>query len=243
MKKSSKKRLSNVLIIISEILVLIGICILGYGYANSVKAERDMQKFEYIYIDEKQDEDDITSTAYKAIDNCVAWLKVPDTKISYPIMQKENSPLYYLHKDAYGNYSYSGTPFLDERCDINSSQNLIIYGHNMRDGTMFSRLMKYNDTTYCKAHDKLYLVVNGEKVEYQLYAVAKVNDDDIWYTFIDNENEDMFNNLISHIKKESLYTSDTDVKYGDSFITLSTCEYTRENGRLIIIGTRSESNV
>ncbi|MGN1398516.1 MAG: hypothetical protein ACI4WG_00740, partial [Erysipelotrichaceae bacterium] len=68
---------------------------------------------------------------------------------------------------------------------------------------------------------------------------AKVNDDDVWDAFIDNENEDIFNNLISYIQTKSLYLSDTDVKYGDSFITLSTCEYTRENSRLIIIGVKS----
>lgn len=103
---------------------------------------------------------------------------------------------------------------------------------------MFSRLMSFKEASYCKTHKTIQLTINGEKVKYDLYAVAKVKDDDLWYSFTDDVDENTFENLISHIKDKSLYLFDKEIKYGDYFITLSTCEYSQTNGRLILIGTR-----
>lgn len=242
MKTNSKKLFYNVLLIINSLLVIIGISVLGYWYVDSAKQEHELHEIECIYEDERND-NIITPKEKKIPANCVAWLKVPNTKISYPVMQKEGSPLYYLHKDVNGNYSRSGVPFLDENCNIHISRNLIIYGHNMRDGTIFGRLMKFKVKSYCNDHNKIRLTIDGEKVEYDLYAVAKVKDDDMWYGFTDDVDEETFNNLISHIKEKSVFTSDIEVSCTDYFITLSTCEYSQTNGRLILIGTRSESNV
>lgn len=243
MKTRSRKWLSNILLILCVLQLIGGISVLVYWYADSMKDEQELHRIECIYEEDERNDDTITTTEKKMPTNCVAWLKILDTKVSFPVMQKEGSPLYYIHKDAYGNYSYSGVPFLDDNCNIEESKNLIIYGHNMRNGTMFSRLMSFKEISYCKNHNTIQLTINGEKVEYDLYAVAKVKDDDLWYSFTDDVDENTFENLISHIKDKSLYLSDKEIKYGDYFITLSTCEYSQTNGRLILIGTRSESNV
>ncbi|MGN1202108.1 MAG: class B sortase, partial [Eubacterium sp.] len=71
--------------------------------------------------------------------------------------------------------------------------------------------------------------------EYELYAVCKVFSDDGWYSFTEQTSEETFDELISHIQNKSLYKSDEKAKYGDRFLTLSTCEYSQENSRLIII--------
>lgn len=245
MKKNLKIQLSDVLLIASAALLLVGIIVLGSWFADSRKAESEINEIEWIYIDTdtEKPKPDSDKSPYKSIENCVAWVEIPDTKISYPIMQKKGNPEYYLHRNYKGDYSYSGTPFLDERCNISQSSNNIVYGHNMKDGTIFSRLLNFKNQDYCKAHSKINLVIEGEKTEYTLYAVARVKSDDIWYSYTDNTDENTFNNLISHIQCKSLYLSDKEIKYGDFFITLSTCEYSQENGRLILIGTRSESDV
>ena len=73
--------------------------------------------------------------------DCIGWLSIDGTNISYPVMHTPSNPQKYLRRNFYGRYSQSGVPFLDGRCDLQST-NLIIYGHNMKNGTMFSDLKK-----------------------------------------------------------------------------------------------------
>ncbi|MCC8072782.1 MAG: class B sortase [Clostridiales bacterium] len=210
MKKKSKKLLLNTVISISTaVFVICFAAVLGM-YINSLKAEKEIDDLKPIIVFEDNDTDN-------SIENCVAWLEIPNTDIDYPVMQKENDPEYYLHRNYKGEYSYSGTPFLDGKCGVETSRNLIIYGHNMRDGTMFSDLMKYKDTDYCKEHSVVYLTVDNTVYEYELYAVCKVLNNDEWYTFNDKISEKELDNLISHIKDKSLYISQKEAQYGDCF--------------------------
>lgn len=79
--------------------------------------------------------------------DCIGWLSIDGTNISYPVMYTPHDPQKYLRRNFYGKYSQSGVPFLDGRCDLQST-NLIIYGHNMKNGTMFSDLKKYLNTDF-----------------------------------------------------------------------------------------------
>ena len=83
--------------------------------------------------------------------DCIGWLSIDGTNISYPVMHTPSDPQKYLRRNFYGKYSQSGVPFLDGRCDLQST-NLIIYGHNMKNGTMFSDLKKYVDRDFLNAH-------------------------------------------------------------------------------------------
>ncbi len=175
------------------------------------------------------------------IKNCVAWIEIPDTDIDYPIMQKQGDPEYYLRRNYKGEYSYSGTPFLDENCNIRLSKNLIVYGHNMKDGTMFSELTKYKDLKFCMEHQAMKLTIDGITYNYTLYAVCSVDASEGWYTFTGQTSEDNFAELISHIQNRSSYISFTEqAEYGDHFLTLSTCDYASANSRLIVIAKRSD---
>jgi sortase B len=102
------------------------------------------------------------------------WLTIPDTIISYPVMYSPVNPERYLHADFYGNYSFSGTPFLDARCDPNDG-NLIIYGHNMNDDSMFSDLEKYSRQSYADAHPTVYIVMDNGVYRYDIYGSYKAN--------------------------------------------------------------------
>lgn len=151
------------------------------------------------------------------IENCVVWVEITHTDIDYLVMQKKNDPEYYLHKNYKSEYSYSGTPFLDSKCNIKTSQNLIIYGHNMKDGTMFSGLIRHKDIDYCKQQPTIYLTVDNTVYEYELYAVCKAFSDDGWHTFTEQTSEKTFDELISHIQNKSLYKFDKTAEYGDCF--------------------------
>ena len=83
--------------------------------------------------------------------DCIGWLSIDGTSISYPVMYTPSEPQKYLRRNFYGKYSQSGVPFIDGRCSTNGG-NLIIYGHNMKNGTMFSDLKKYLNTDFLNSH-------------------------------------------------------------------------------------------
>jgi sortase B len=228
------------MITICLIIFAIVLCWLIYNFDIDKEDER---VFEDIAKTVSFDDDDSNNDTEFIIDNsdCIGWVRIEDTKIDYPIMQTKNNPEYYLRRNINKEYSYIGTPFMDARCNAYTDNNLIVYGHNMRDGAMFAGLMKFKDYNYCKNHQNIYVKINGVSYKYTLFAVCKVNANDDWYNYTDQTDEETFNNLISHIKDKSLYFSNN-AKYGDFFITLSTCEYSQTNGRLILIAKRSDDN-
>lgn len=115
--------------------------------------------------------------------DCIGWLSIDGTNISYPVMHTPHDPQKYLRRNFYGKYSQSGVPFLDGRCNLQST-NLIIYGHNMRNGTMFSNLKKYVDRDFLNAHRTVkFETVDGIRY-YTVAEVLKTNTSDAWYNRI-----------------------------------------------------------
>ena len=224
-------------IIVSAAVLVICAAVLMNWHLESKNAQNAIDKLNRaITVSE-----DSTEKETKNIKNCVAWIEIPGTDIDYPVMQKPGDPEYYLRRNYKGEYSYSGTPFLDGSCNIRLSKNLIVYGHNMKDGTMFSDLMKYKDLQFCKEHQKMKLTIDGITYEYTLYAICSVDASDGWYIFTGQTSENNFAELISHIQNRSSYISSTEqAEYGDHFLTLSTCDYASEDSRLIVIAKRSD---
>ena len=229
----------DIAIIVLVIIFAVCFAVLIHWYSESKNAEKEISELSSIVTAESKDEE-LADKKTKDIRYCVAWLEIPGTDIDYPVMQKPGNPEYYLRRNYKGEYSYSGTPFLDAGCSVSTSQNLIIYGHNMKDKTMFSDLMKFKNLNYCMEHQDIKLTVGGITNEYKLYAVCVVDSSDGWYTFKGQVSEDNFTELISHIKNTSSYISNTQqAVYGDNFLTLSTCDYSSDTSRLILIAKRS----
>ena len=237
MKKRSNRRLLNMIIVISILILAVCAAVLVSWHLESRNAQNAINELDRVLTESETAEDD--EKPY--IKNCVAWIEIPGTDIDYPVMQKPGDPEYYLRRNYKGEYSYSGTPFLDENCNIRLSKNLIVYGHNMKDGTMFSDLMKYKDLQFCTEHQAMELTIDGITYDYTLYAVCSVDASDGWYTFTGQTSEDNFAELISHIQNRSSYLSSTEqAEYGDNFLTLSTCDYVSDDSRLIVIAKRSD---
>ena len=112
--------------------------------------------------------------------DCIGWLSIDGTNISYPVMHTPSDPQKYLRRNFYGKYSQSGVPFLDGRCDLQSS-NLIIYGHNMRNGTMFSDLKRYVDRDFLNAHRTVKFEAADGVQTFIVTEVLKTNTSDAWY--------------------------------------------------------------
>lgn len=172
----------------------------------------------------------------------VGWITVEDTKINYPVMQSKNEPNFYLKHGFDKAYTDYGCPYVQENCDVQEpSDNLIIYGHHMNDGSMFAGLMKFTDKAFWKQHKRISFNTLTDVQEYEVIAVFKTfvysNSPDSfkYYHFVDAENEDEFNAYVEKCRELSLYDTGVSAEYGDKLISLSTCEYSRTNGRLVVV--------
>ena len=144
--------------------------------------------------------------------DCIGWLSIDGTNISYPVMYTPSNPQKYLRRNFYGKYSQSGVPFLDGRCDLQST-NLIIYGHNMRNGTMFSDLKKYVDKDFQIAHRTVKFETMDGIRYFTVTNVLKTNTSDAWYDRIAAEDSRQ--------------------------LILSTCYGSGKDGRLLIIAAET----
>ncbi len=144
--------------------------------------------------------------------DCIGWLSIDGTNISYPVMHTPSDPQKYLRRNFYGKYSQSGVPFLDGRCDFQST-NLIIYGHNMKNGTMFSDLKKYVNREFLNTHRTVKFETTDGVQTFILTEALKTNTSDAWYDRIAAED-------------------------GRQLI-LSTCYGSGKDGRLLVIAAES----
>ena len=171
--------------------------------------------------------------------DCIGWLSIENTAVDYPVMHTPDRPQKYLRRNFYQQYSDSGVPFLDYRC-TRDSDNLIIFGHNMRNGTMFSALKDYLNDGHPASHSTILLETEDGAHEFKIFAVVTVDKLDAWYSFIHAETEDDFNDAIQRIIQNAYYTDGDIPEYGDRLLTLSTCYGSTRSSRLIIIIAREE---
>lgn len=175
----------------------------------------------------------------------MGWIKISGTKINYPVMKSSNEPNFYLKHDFNKNYTDYGCPYVQKNCDLNTAfDNIIIYGHNMKDGSMFSELENYKTKSYWESHKTIRFDTLTSQNEYEVICVFEIvvyTDDENsvkYYNFVNAENETQFNQYINKCHKLSLYSTGTSAKYDNKLITLSTCEHSQKNGRLVVVAKR-----
>ena len=193
--------------------------------------------------EKEQQEDNVNlNKLYKINNDIVGWLKIENTNINYPVMQTKDRPDYYLRKNFYKEYSVFGTPYIDENCDIENGNNLIIYGHHINGNKMFGELENYKNEEYYNKHKFIKFYTLNEKAEYEIISVFKTtvyNDKGFkYYQYYNLEDEREFETFINKCKELSLYDTQKIAKYGDKLLTLSTCEYSQNNGRLVVIARK-----
>lgn len=185
----------------------------------------------------------------------IGYLSIPDTEVDYPVMQHPNDvegDEYYLHHDLQGNRSQNGSIFLDSRCSfdavgadgtlaIPNSDNLIVYGHDMRDRSMFGSLRDYRSVDgYYEAHPLIFLNSNYETYVFKIYAYFIADAEDTtdtrfdYWNRINFDDETAFYDYVNEVKRRTLRNTSVDVKYGDQLLTLSTCNGAFSTARLVI---------
>ena len=175
---------------------------------------------------------------YEKNSDCIGWICIPNTAVDYPVMHTPQDPQKYLRKNFDCEYSSSGVPFLQGN-DTLDSDNLIIYGHNMKNGTMFSDITKYRNESYCVEHPTIELETKRGLKLYTVFAVVQVKNNNEWYRFIAAADEDDYENRIKVISEAALYTSGAKPQYGQQLLTLSTCYGNSKSDRLIVIAVEN----
>ena len=178
---------------------------------------------------------------YEENKDIVGWLKIDNTTINYPIMQNINDPNYYLRRDFYKNYSSYGTPYMAKQCNLNSD-NIVIYGHHMKNNKMFGELEKYKSKDFYNNHKIITFTTLEKEYSYEIFAVFKTTvytkNAFRYYENINFENKKMYDDFINICKDKSLYQTGIEIKDKEKLITLSTCEYSNKNSRLVIVARK-----
>jgi sortase B len=170
------------------------------------------------------------------------WVRIDDTEIDYPFVYTPDDPNKYLYMDINGDHSYSGSIILEQRCSVEpESNNIILHGHNMKNGSMFAGIMNYINEDYWKEHPKIYFANLYEEREYEIIAVLhdkvykKTDDVFKFYEFTDPQTEQEFNEGISYFKEHSFYDTELTAEFGDRLLMLVTCSYHVDDGRLVVV--------
>ncbi len=177
---------------------------------------------------------------YSQNEHTFGWLEIADTKISYPVMFTPESPEYYLRRNFEKVYSAAGTPFLDGHTNLEESKNMVIYGHHMKDGTMFNNLLKYDDENYAQAHSIIQFdTLKYGKKTYKVFAYGKTDALQKGfnvYNYINVTDKMQYDEFIRGLKGMTPHETGITPEYGQNLIMLSTCSYHTEEGRYIVVG-------
>jgi len=148
-----------------------------------------------------------------------------------------NSPDYYLKHNFEKAYSDYGVPYVDEACAVGLSANTVVYGHHMKNGTMFSSLVNYADKAYFDEHPVIRFDTIYGLGEYQVIAAFSfdTNNETFRYNEFADGNEAQFNEYVAECMARRAYDTGFTSEYGDKLLTLSTCEYTHTNGRFVVV--------
>ena len=233
-------------------------------YNNGIVDKTDEQK----NSEEKQDEEKETQSSEKESENSdneytktermlkleelqrqnsdiKAWLEIENTDINYPVLQTTDNE-YYMKHNYKKQYSINGSVFLDKDCKWEPlSANLLIYGHNMKNNTMFQSLLKYKDKNFYDAHPLVRFTTNKEDAYYEIFSVFESrvyykSEKNVfrYYFFVNCNNSQEFDEYVQNAKKASLYDTGKSASFGDKLMTLSTCSYHTKDGRFAVIAKK-----
>lgn len=265
-KVKKSKKLSQFLFCLCLFLFLATIVVIIVYSIKWYKGQKEQQ----ILVEQKKTEMPVTEDEpiqilpeyrqlYDQNKDLIGWITIEDSVIDYPVMQTPEDENYYLDKDFEKKKNDNGSLIMDTDSNVGvgtienkyqngtpPSTNLIIHGHNMKNGQMFGGLFQYQEQDYEKEHSIISFDSLYEHRKYQVIAVFYSEvfyaDQDVfkYYNFFEADSLSEFNDWYKNIKELSLYDTEVEAKFGDEFITLSTCSYHVEDGRFVVVGKRIE---
>ena len=168
---------------------------------------------------------------YEKNKDFIGWLTIEGTNVDLPVMYTPSNEQKYLRLNYEGKYALAGTPFIAAASDpVKPTTNMIIYGHNMKDGSMFSDILSYKDESFYNEHKYIQFDTLDGNGTYEVIAafpgqVLNVGEEGFrYYDFHEAHSEEEFDAFIHEVRQRCTYTIPTTASYGDRLITLSTCE-------------------
>ena len=237
------KKFINIVKIILYFIIIACLIIIGvkkYNYYKSNKTYDSIREIKNndIVSDEENNKFNDMYEELKSINHDYKfWITLEDTKIDYPVVQGEDNN-FYLSNDFYKENSISGTIFLDYKNNL-EDKNLILYGHNMRDGSMFAAINKFKEKDFFDS-GKIKIVTEDEERIYEVFSVFVEDANNINLQSKFNSEEDYIA-YINELKKKSYYKKEIDSDFSN-IITLYTCSYEFENARTIVCAVLNERN-
>jgi sortase B len=226
------------IIFIIALLVFIGSA--GYLGLHYFEGQQTENAFRQLTVDGGHD----LAALHEQNPDIVGWIKIDDTRVDYPVMWTPDDPEFYLRRNFQKEDSVAGTPFLDAASTMPGSSNWLIYGHNMKNGTMFHDTLKYDDKAFYDGHKTIHFdTLEGEGL-YEIVAVCytQIYEENAqvfkYYQYASIVDEASFDAYVQGVKALSIYDTGVTPVWGDQLITLSTCEYSVEDGRFIIVARK-----
>lgn len=217
---------------IKIVINIILISILTYSGYNIFIKMKDYKQADKIYSELKDTNKNKKDNLSNLNSDFRFWISVDNTNINYPVVQYTDN-YFYLYKDFYKNKLSSGTIFMDYRNKSFEDKNLILYGHNMKNDTMFNNIEKFKDADFFNGDNKIRVIDENKEYIYEVFS-AYVTDPSYDYLVTKFDNNENFNSYINHIREKSLNTSNLSVNTSDKIITLSTCSYEFDNARTVV---------
>lgn len=249
--KYSKKNKVFLKILIRIFIVVIFI-FFSYNLYHYINEAFNKSIYNKIENDIKHTENNISKNINKVKylksinQDVIGWIQIDNTSINYPLLQTSDNE-YYLKHDYRKKKNKYGSIFINTKSNIlDNYSNIIIYGHNMKDAQMFNSLLKYEDRNYYDKHQTIKIATEKEECSYSIVSVFKSrifyqDEKDVFryynYTYFDNERT--YNEFIKETEKNEIYDTKVEARYGEQIITLVTCDYSQDNGRLIVIAKKS----
>ena len=240
-----RKKIMLAILILSAVVFLACAGILGYYWMQDRSDARVRDAVWSLWPGESEAPGEAPDAAFRDLlaqnPDTIGWLRIDGTGIDDVVMYAPAQEDKYLHLDFFGNYSVRGTYYVEEACDLQTSDNIIIYGHHMKDGTMFGALVDYQNAEFARAHPTIRFHTIYADHTYEI--VAAINTRILspgesgfrYYEYTASNDEQMFREYDAFIRLNRLYDTGVELQPGDRLLTLSTCAYHAQDGRFIVV--------
>ena len=236
--KVINKSFLNIMIIVSLLGINVSIFnIFMHRYSSIKTNEITKNVSSYITVDNEEQENEYSDKIKRLKEinsDTIAWLKVKGTTIEYPVVKSSDNEFYLSHSFD-KSYNKAGWIFADFRNSFDDNDdNLIIYGHNMMDGSMFNSLKMVIKSEWYENEDNhlILLMTENKQNVYKVFSTYKISAQD-YETITKYESKENFKTYLNFIKKKSIFNYNTDVNEEDQILTLSTCD-DNSNYRIVL---------
>lgn len=233
-----KKTICMILLLALSVVFAVSAYFYISEYLQDKEQLGELESIAQIVEDSEQNADNKYTELYAQNSDFMGWIRIDGTGIDYPVMQSKDDPDFYLKHNFNKEYSRFGIPYIQENCGL-SSDNIIIYGHNIKSNSMFNELTEYKDKAFYTTHKYITFDTLNEQRTYEVIAAFKTvaySDSGFqYYDFVNANTVEEFDDYVAKCKALSFYDTGVTAEYGDKLLTLSTCEYSQKNGRFVIV--------